>query len=150
SFPTTRTPQSTPSHQAEARGLMKAADQTMTDAERKRKFLDAYRELHTIKAACQATGISRSTHHYWLASDPDYAELYEYARQDVSDTLEAEAWRRGYEGVERIKYYKGKEIGREREYSDQLLLVLLKANAPEKFGEKAVLDVNMRSLMGSI
>src|SRR5690606_13869532 len=97
-------PINTITHQAEARALMKAADRTMTDAERKRKFLDAYRELHFIKAACQATGISRGTHIYWLNSDPDYAELFEYARQDVLDTLEAEAWRRGYEGVERIKY----------------------------------------------
>jgi hypothetical protein len=47
--------------------------------------------------------------------------------------LEDEAVRRAYEGVERPVFQGGKQVGVVREYSDTLLIFLLKALRPEKY-----------------
>ena len=89
-----------------------------------------------MAAACAATGIGRRTHYNWLSSDSAYADRFEEAKEEAVEMLETEARRRAMSGVERILYYKGQEIGRERHYSDRLLMFLLKAARPEKYRER--------------
>ena len=61
--------------------------------------------------------------------------------------LEDEAVRRAVDGVRKPIFYKGKpiricgEIVYETEYSDALLIQLLKAYNPEKFGDKRQVEV---------
>ena len=45
--------------------------------------------------------------------------------------MEAEARRRGVEGTLKPVFYKGEECGQVREYSDTLLIFLLKAHDPK-------------------
>ena len=52
------------------------------------------------------------------------------------DDLELEARRRAVEGTERPVFYQGGEVGYVREYSDTLLIFLLKAHRPNKFRER--------------
>ena len=52
------------------------------------------------------------------------------------EKLEDEAVRRGVEGVERGIYHNGKRIATECEYSDTLLIFLLKGAMPEKYRER--------------
>ena len=49
--------------------------------------------------------------------------------------LEDEAQRRAM-GYEEDVYYKGEKVGTVTKYSDKLMEVLLKANAPEKYRER--------------
>lgn len=49
--------------------------------------------------------------------------------------MEAEAFRRGVKGTEKPVFHQGVECGRIREYSDTLLITLLKANRPAKYRE---------------
>jgi hypothetical protein len=57
-----------------------------------------------------------------------------------ADALEDEANRRAREGVERPVYQGGKFVGAIREFSDTLLIFLLKGLKPEKFRENSHIE----------
>ena len=67
---------------------------------------------------------------------PDFALAWDVAVDAAADALELEARRRAVEGTEKPVFFQGYECGRIREYSDTLLIVLLKANRPGKFRER--------------
>lgn len=106
-----------------------------TDA-RKNALLDALARLGNLKRACDETGISATTHYQWLRSDPAYASAYEDAATEAAEMLEAEAFRRAHDGVDKPVFYQGEQCGVIREYSDSLLSLLLKARRPDVFGDK--------------
>ncbi|MEM7515546.1 MAG: terminase [Planctomycetota bacterium] len=112
---------------------------------KKRAFLAAYAETGTLRAASRASGVSRRSHHNWIANDAAYAEAVAEARELASDRLEDEARTRAIEGMRRYKFdrngdpIKHPETGEpyyEHAYSDTLLIFLLKGNNPEKFGDR--------------
>lgn len=55
--------------------------------------------------------------------------------------MEAEAWRRGKTGVLKPVYQGGKKVGSVREYSDTLLIFMLKGTRPEKYRDRQQIDV---------
>lgn len=62
-------------------------------------------------------------------ADPDYAQLLEDARQDYAEcTLVPEAHRRAVEGVDKGVYFQGIRVATEAQYSDGLLMELLKVH----------------------
>ena len=61
---------------------------------------------------------------------------------DVS-LLEDEAYRRAVKGINKGVYYRGEKIAVEKEYSDSLLALLLRANAPDKY--KQVVDSTVKN-----
>lgn len=87
----------------------------------------------TIEAACLQAGHTRSVHASWLKRDAEYAKDFEEARKWRSEVLEDEAYRRAKVGTERPVYYCGKKCGSVQEYSDTLLIFLLKAANPAKY-----------------
>jgi hypothetical protein len=106
------------------------------------RVLDAYRRLGNVTAACAQASVGRRTHHQWMQRDPLYAVDFGEAREEAVDRLEAEARRRAF-GVTRTLYHAGREITNEqgqpatiREYSDTLLIFLLKGAKPEKYRER--------------
>lgn len=103
---------------------------------KKRAFLASYGELGNITLAAEAAKIYRTTHYDWLESDPDYRQRYEDAREAAADRLEAEARRRAVEGVRKpAGWFRGEPGGYVQEYSDTLLIFLLKGLRPEKYVE---------------
>jgi hypothetical protein len=106
-----------------------------TDAN-KNRLLDAIATTGNLKRACEQTGISAANHYSWIKRDPAYAAAYEDAANEAADMLEAEAFRRGHDGVDKPVFYQGAECGAVREYSDGLLTLLLKARRPTVFGDK--------------
>ena len=113
----------------------------MTDAQSahlKEKFIVALSELGNVKAACKRAGVQRrKTAYDWREADAEFAAAWAEAEIVATETLEAEAWRRAVRGVRSTKtiYFKGESIGQqvETEYSDTLLIFLLKARAPDKY-----------------
>ena len=104
---------------------------------RQRAFLAAFRETGNVCLACEVAKVGRSSHYRWLAEDPAYREAFDQAKEDAADILEAEAFRRAVDGVEKpVGWYKGKPGGYVREYSDILLIFLLKALRPEKYRDR--------------
>lgn len=84
-------------------------------------------------------GVSVAKYRKALDDDPDFAEQVQEAKERAVDLLEVEARRRAVDGVTRHVYYKGEVVGEQTEYSDSLLMFLLKANRPDKFGDKTTI-----------
>lgn len=106
----------------------------------KKRFLEAFAKHGTVTAACKAAGIGRTTHYDWTHEDPDYADQFEHARDALVDSLEEEAVRRARDGIEKGIYHQGELVAVERQYSDTLLIFLLKANRPDKYKERSVVE----------
>jgi hypothetical protein len=97
------------------------------------RFLAAFAESASVAKAARWARISRTAHYNWMALDPTYPPRFAEAQRRAVRSLEDEAVRRGREGVRRAVYHKGKIVGYETEYSDSLLLAVLRANDPGKF-----------------
>ena len=110
---------------------------------KKTAFLEAYGRIGVIAAACRVAQISRVTHYSWLAADPEYAAAFALKTEEAKEVLEAEARRRAVEGVDKPVVYQGKIMTAQdgqplttKEYSDTLLIFLLKGAMPEKYKER--------------
>lgn len=99
-------------------------------------FLKAYRECGNVRKATEIAKIGRSFHYHWMERDPKYRERFELVVDDAADKLESEAWRRAHDGVKKPVYQQGVCVGYIQEYSDTLLIFLLKGLRPEKFRER--------------
>lgn len=132
----------------------------MTD-QVKGSFLEALARRGTVKAACEEVGITRYEAKKERAADPDFDRLWSEAIEEVADLLEAEAMRRavgGYETRTVVRRREKKETKKDddggsgvvsgetegemeqvsQRFSEGLLILLLKANRPEKFGGRVV------------
>jgi hypothetical protein len=96
-------------------------------------FLEALRNTGNVSTSCQIAGLPRSCVYDWRAADPEFAADWASAVELGCDALEDEAVRRGCEGHLRPVFHRSKEIGAIREYSDTLLIFMLKARRPAKF-----------------
>lgn len=110
---------------------------------KKRAFLIAYTETGHISNSAKAVGMSRWMHFHWMLKDPAYAAAFAQAKGMAATLLEEEARRRAVDGLIRKKFADGKPVidpktgeqYTEMEYSDTLLIFLLKGLAPETFRE---------------
>jgi hypothetical protein len=107
----------------------------------KRAFLNAFALLGRVPQAAKAAEIDLSLHYKWLKSDPDYALSFKDAQDMAADLLESEAVRRAVQGVDKPVYYKGRQVGTVKEYSDTLLIFTLKGLRPEKYKDRIQVDV---------
>ena len=64
-----------------------------------------------------------------------FAAQWDEALGEGSDLLEAEARRRAVTGIDKPVFYKGKVVGSTKKYSGRLLMFLLEAHRPQKFGD---------------
>jgi len=126
---------------------------------KKRAFLAAIANTASIVRAAEIVRMDRDNHYIWLKKDPEYAAAFEIAWKRGADGLEAEAVRRAHEGVIKPIFHGGKRaidvvqnpdgsIKRDkqgkpmgvpaavREYSDTLLIFLLKGRNPAIFGDR--------------
>ena len=98
-----------------------------------RPFLAALKNTGNVRAACGHAGVERSTVYRARRDDPSFAKKWDEAKDEATDVLEAEAWRRALRGVEEPVFYRGKQVGTTKHYSDALLMFLLRANRPETY-----------------
>jgi hypothetical protein len=99
-------------------------------------FLGALGGSAVVLLACRTAGVSRATAYRHRARSERFARRWDDAIEDAVDLLEAEARRRAVAGVEKPVYYRGQVVGNVREYSDTLLIFLLKALHPQKYRER--------------
>jgi hypothetical protein len=105
-------------------------------------FLTALADLGHVGQAAKRTGITVRTWYRHRREDATFAAAWEQALGEAMDTvLEPEAIRRAVHGVLKPVYQGGKRVGYVREYSDTLLIFLLKGGKPEKYRERAHLTV---------
>ena len=106
----------------------------------RRVFLEKLRACGIIGRSVEGLGISLETPAAHARRYPEFKVEMEEALQGYRDSLEAEAHRRGVEGIPRDIYYKGEVVGVERQYSDRILELKLKRHIPE-YRDKFALDV---------
>jgi len=91
----------------------------------------------TVKEAVKLEGMGLSQFYERVGEKPEMAEALRKARMAKGlEILEAEAYRRALEGDVVPVYRKGKLVGEVRKYSDRMLMVLLTAHAPAKYGKR--------------
>lgn len=106
------------------------------------RFLACFKGTCNVLRASRAAGIDRMAHYQWLRDDPTYPARFREAQQIAVRVLEDEAVRRAFEGDKKLVTYKGKPVRINGEYlyevvrSDNLLMFLLKAHDPKRFGDK--------------
>src|SRR5207244_2289826 len=72
----------------------------------------------------------------WRAADAEFAEAWDDAEAAGTDRLEDEAYRRGHDGVAKPVFRKGGACGEVQQYSDSLLMFLLKSRRPGKYRDR--------------
>jgi hypothetical protein len=102
---------------------------------KKHAFLAAYAHCGQIRRAARAAQCDWKNHYLWLAKDPMYAACFAQAQQMAGDFLEEEAIRRAVDGVQKGVWHQGALVGKERVYSDTLLIFALKGAKPAKYKE---------------
>jgi hypothetical protein len=102
----------------------------------KARFLREFAICGNVHRSSQRVKVGRRTVYGWLEVDTAFKLLYDEAHADALDALEEEARRRAVDGVLKPVYQGGIHVGSIREYSDTLLITLLKGKRPETFRER--------------
>ena len=110
------------------------------------RFIEALRELGHVGDSCQLAKVSKQTVYNYRRDDPDFAAAWDAAIEDAAWSLEDEAWRRCRDGVDKPIIYKGMITGTMKEYSDTLLMFMLKGIKPDKFADKFILRLSPEQL----
>jgi hypothetical protein len=103
---------------------------------KKRAFLAAYAHTGRITHAAKSSNLGWRNHYNWIKTDPVYAQAFAVAGQMAGDWMEDEAIRRAKEGVFKPVFYKGEHVDDVQEFSDTLLIFLLKGAKPEKYKDR--------------
>jgi hypothetical protein len=126
----------------------------LTSAKRK-LFLKAYVASGTIVGAARAVSVSDTLHYDWM-KDPEYAAAFVEAEKQAIAYLEAELFRRVYEGTEEPVVYQGELSYRKdkngkltnkpltiRRKNDTLLIFALKGKKPDVYRDNFRGEINV-------
>jgi hypothetical protein len=108
--------------------------------EKETEFLDRLGVTANVTQSCEETKIPRRTVYEWREADPEFAAAWDKALETGSDALEDEAIRRAHHGTLKPVFHQGQECGAIREYSDTLMIFMLKARRPERFRERSSVE----------
>lgn len=98
------------------------------------QFLVAVASGMSVRGAAQSANLALEVPHRWLKADPAFADRFRIAQDAGTDLIEEEAYRRAVTGVEKPVYRSGEVVGHIADYSDTMLMFLLKARRPELYG----------------
>ena len=102
---------------------------------KKAAFLSAFSQLGVLTAAAKRSKVNRRSHFRWMKKDPAYAAAFLVAEDRAIEVMESEARRRAVKGTVKPVFWKGKRCGGIREFSDLLMIFLLKAKRPAIYRE---------------
>jgi hypothetical protein len=118
-------------------------------SEKKREiFLNLLALTGKVTEAANAAGYADTTYLNRLRrQDKVFDKRWKEAIEAAGDSLEAEAIRRAQDGVLEPVYYKGEITGYKRNYSDQLMMFLLRGTKPDKYNKQGG-DTNVNVKFG--
>lgn len=111
------------------------------DEQLKDDYLRLLPRFTVVTRALKAAGATPRQLQAWREHDAAFCVLEAEARAAIADDLEAEAVRRAWRGVRKPVYQGGLLAGHVTEYSDALLIFMLKAMRPERFRERSEVSV---------
>lgn len=103
-------------------------------------FIQKLAEGATVTDAAKAAGIHRSRAYQYRDEDPEFDAAWEEVYEHSTEKLEAEAFRRAVKGVQKPVFQNGQRVGSIRQFSDTLLIFLLKARKPDTYRERISVD----------
>ncbi len=109
---------------------------------KKAAFLAAYARCGCVTQAADAAEVHRTSHQYWMRSDPDYPAAFQQAQREANDFLFRVARKRATKGWLEPVFHEGKVCGYKRKFSDTLLMFLMKSEQPEKYRDNHSLEVS--------
>ena len=104
-----------------------------------------------VAKAARAAGYANSgalRKHY--DNDANFAAQWDAAAEAAADDLESEAIRRARDGVYKPVWYRGECVGHTIEFSDTLLMFMLKGARPDKFAERKKVDTTVDGEVGVV
>lgn len=110
------------------------------------KFISSLARSGNVTIAAKSAGISRRNAYNERETDPDFEARWKDSLAQAADLLEEEARRRAVTGTLKPIFYKGDKCATVREYSDTLLVLLLKAAKPEKYRDRSDITSNGETL----
>lgn len=124
---------------------------TIRTAEKEAAFLDALSDAGgNVSLACKIAGFSRRAAYEWREEAPEFARLWDAAVENGTDALEDEALRRAHDGTLKPVFFQGVACGEIREYSDTLMIFMLKARRPDKFKDRVANEHSGRLDLGKL
>ena len=124
----------------------------MTEATPKKEwqavFIKALRNAPNVTEAAEKAGVNRQYVYRVRDTDEAFAAEWDDALAKSVDEAERELFRRAVKGVRKPVYQNGKQVGEIQEYSDTLLIFLLKSHRAERYRDRTEnmnVDVSMLS-----
>jgi hypothetical protein len=111
---------------------------------KQKAFLAAYSRCAHIGQAAKTAKVNRQSHPLWLKESAVYRAAWDQTLELIGSMAEDAAVERGIHGVKKLVLYKGRPVkvnGKplyETEYSDQLLLAVLRKFKPEYKERQAI------------
>lgn len=105
--------------------------------EMKERYIQLVAETGLLAKSAIALGSTRESMDYHRSKDPVFAEAVQEALEVFRDGLEQEIVRRAVQGTDEDVYYQGSVVGQKKNYSDYLLLALMKRHRPDQWKENA-------------
>jgi hypothetical protein len=99
----------------------------------KQIFIEELARSGNVRLSSRKAGVCRATAYNTRKDDPAFANQWDDAIDEAVDILEAVARGRAVNGTDKPVYQGGVQVGTIRQYSDALLMFLLKAHRPERF-----------------
>jgi hypothetical protein len=99
-------------------------------------FIERLRETANVSRAAKSAGVDRRTVYRERERSGAFGEAWDDALEEGTDYLEEEARRRAYEGMRKPVYQGGRRVGEIQEYSDTLMIFLLKGRRREVYGDR--------------
>lgn len=119
------------------------ARQALSDR-RKAIFIRTLAQTGIVGRAATAAGWPRGRAYEVRAADKEFAQLWDQAVEFAADALEEAARIRAVDGVSKPVYQQKELVGYVTEYSDTLLVQLLKAKRPKEFRENFSIDADVK------
>lgn len=88
-------------------------------------FLEGLAQLGSVRDACRAVGLSKTSAYRLYEQDPGFAAAWERALTTIRPSLEETAYQRAVVGWEEPVFHGGKLVGHRRRFSDSLLRLLI-------------------------
>lgn len=111
-----------------------------THEQKQAEFLENVAIYGNITEAARKAKLDRKTMYRWRADEPQFAKAWDEAAEIGIEAIEDEGRRRAFKGTLKPIFQGGKKVGTVREYSDTLLIFLLKGAKGSKYKERMQLS----------
>ena len=118
---------------------------TTRTAKKRELFLEILASTCNVSQASRISGYARRTAYEYREANEAFAKQWDEAIDIGIDALEGEARRRAHRGTRKPVFHKGSVCGCVQEYSDTLMIFLLKAHRPAKYRERVDHKVELNS-----